>query len=124
MTRRRMVTAPAKRRRSTTFVLRLSERAKVSFRFQKARRGQRVGRRCLKPNPSRTNRRSCTRYTSWGPYWRTATLKKGTSRIRFVGKLGRRWLPSGRWRARIVARDPAGNKSRTRTLHFKVLRRR
>jgi hypothetical protein len=122
MTRRRMITAPAKRRRGTTFVLRLSERARVSFRFQKARRGQKVRHRCVKPDPSRARRRSCTRYTSWGPYRRTAILKKGTSKVRFAGKLGRRWLPSGRWRARIVARDPAGNRSRTRTLHFKVLR--
>lgn len=122
MTRRRLITAPAKRRRGSTFVLKLSERARVSFRFQKARRGKKVGRRCVKPTPSRAGRRSCTRYTNWGPYLRTKILKKGTSRVRFAGKLGRRRLPSGRWRTRIVARDPAGNRSRSRTLRFKVRR--
>lgn len=124
MTRRRVITASAKRRRGTTFVLRLSERAKVTFRFQRGRRGRKVGRRCVKPRSSNARRRSCTRYTSWGPRLRTATLRKGTSRVRFAGKLGRRRLPSGRWRAVIVARDAAGNRSRSRTLHFKALRRR
>ncbi len=45
----------------------------------------------------------------------------GEGLIRFTARAGKRPLRSGRYRATLVARDRAGNLSRPRVLHFRVL---
>ncbi len=80
--------------RGTRFRYRLSEAARVTVRIQRARPGRR--------------------------YIRVGTLRrsgaKGANSIRFTGKIGRRALRPGRYRAVISATDAAGNRSpRSRT---------
>ena len=82
-----------------------------------------VGRRCAKPTRRNRRLRVCTRFLDWGPDLRTKPLRAGASKARFSGKLGRRRLASGRWRAFLVATDAAGNRSRARAVRFRVLRR-
>jgi hypothetical protein len=43
--------------------------------------------------------------------------------VPFSGRLGRRALKPGRYRAVIAATDAAGNKSSTVTLTFRIVRR-
>ncbi|HET8821953.1 MAG TPA: hypothetical protein VFM57_10435 [Thermoleophilaceae bacterium] len=42
--------------------------------------------------------------------------------MRFSGRIGRRKLRPGVYRARFVAADAAGNRSRTATVRFRIVR--
>jgi hypothetical protein len=48
--------------------------------------------------------------------------KVGSNTIKFRGRIGRRALPRGRYRAEITALDRAGNRSTARRLTFRVVR--
>jgi hypothetical protein len=43
--------------------------------------------------------------------------------IAFSGRVGRKALKTGSYRALVTARDAAGNRSRQRTLSFKIVKR-
>ena len=43
--------------------------------------------------------------------------------MKFSGRIGRKALKPGRYRALITATDGAGNKSKTKQLKFRVVRR-
>lgn len=55
-----------------------------------------------------------------------ATLRRagrpGANRIALTGRIGRRALRPGRYRLRVTATDAAGNRSRTRTRTFRIVR--
>lgn len=103
----------------TTFRFTLSEEARVAISIERRTRGRRVGRRCRKETSRNRKRRRCTRYVKAGSVSRAAT--KGRTRLAFSGRLRGRPLPAGRYRARIVATDAAGNRSRTRTISFTIV---
>jgi hypothetical protein len=86
--------------RGTRFRYTLSEAARVTLKIQRALPGRRARYRTL-----RTLKRSGA---------------KGANRIRFSGRLGRRALRRGRYRAVIRAVDGAGNRSAPRTARFRV----
>jgi hypothetical protein len=122
MTKRRVRTRGAKR--GSTFVVGLSEPARLEIRFQRIRPGRMVKGRCAKASRRNRHRRACTRFVGWGRALRTATEAQGTARVTFSGKLHGHRLPLGRWRALIVAIDAAGNRSLPRRLRFSVIRSR
>ena len=98
---RRRTPRIAKVRRGTTFVFRLSEDARTTITI-----ARRKGRRLL----------------------RTATLvrartRAGTNRIAYTGRIRRRVLRPGRYRATVRAVDAAGNRSAPRRVAFTVVRR-
>jgi PKD domain len=88
-------------RRGSAFRFRLSESARVRIAIQrrKGRRFRRVGRTLAR------------------------RAKQGANRVKFTGRIGRKALKPGRYRARLTATDPAGNRSKTRTLRFRIVRR-
>ncbi len=112
--------AAQRRRRGTTFRYTLSEPARVLFTISRARPGRRVGRRCVKPTRRNRARRKCTRYV----LVRRFAAQAGTAptRKKFSGRIGRRSLKPGRYRATLTARDAAGNVSAPRRLRFRVVR--
>lgn len=63
--------------------------------------------------------RSCTRLKNVGTLKRTGTT--GQDSVAFTGKLGRRALGVGRYRATIVVTDAAGNKSVPRSASFRIV---
>ena len=65
-------------------------------------------------------RRGTRRATRVGTLTRTA--RAGGNRVRFSGRIGRRKLRPGSYRARVTATDPAGNRSRTATVRFRIAR--
>jgi hypothetical protein len=89
--------------RGTAFRFRLSEPATVRIAIERAGCGRKRG--------------------AVGTLTRRG-LKAGRHRIAFSGRIGRRALRPGRYRARLTATDPSGNRSRTRTLRFRVVRAR
>jgi hypothetical protein len=78
----------------------LSEPADVRIRIERARRHRRVG--------------SLTRHD----------LPAGANTVRFRGRIGRRRLAAGRYRAVVTATDPAGNRSTPRRTRFTITRAR
>lgn len=106
--------------RGTTFRFALSEDARVVFTIHRVVPGRRVGRRCVKPTPRNRSKRSCKRYVK--PRRFAMNAKAGANRKRFSGRIGRRSLAPGSYRATLVARDLAGNASAARRLRFRVVR--
>ena len=51
------------------------------------------------------------------------SARTGANSIRFSGRIGKRALRPGRYRAEISATDAAGNHSAVRRLSFRVVRR-
>lgn len=106
--------------RGTTFAYRLSEAARVLFTIQRPATGRRVGNACQRPSRQNRLRRKCTRYIRVGAFAQTGV--KGQNRKRWSGKIGRRSLAPGRYRASLTARDGAGNRSKVRLLSFRIVR--
>ena len=110
--------APVKK--GTTFRYSLSEAAGVTFTVQRRGRGRRVGRSCKKPTRANRKRRKCTRYTRVGAFRHQGAA--GSNSKRFSGKIGRKALRPGRYRALLVAVDAAGNRSAERRVRFRVVK--
>jgi hypothetical protein len=97
------------------FVFRLSGAAQVTITIEQRLRGRRRGRRCVRPRPGL--RRRCTRFRRRGRLFRAG--RAGANRVFFTGRIGRRALPAGRYRATITATN-TGGPSRPRTTNFRV----
>ena len=110
-------------KRGTTFRYRLSEDARVVFTIQRALPGRKVGGRCRRPTARNRSRPRCTRYVRVRGGRFAAAAHAGANRKRFSGRIGRRALKPGRYRASLVATDAAGNASRPpKRLAFRVIR--
>jgi hypothetical protein len=105
--------------RGTTFRYSLSAAARVVFTIDRRLPGRRVGRRCVAPTRANRGRRRCTRLRRAGRFARASVA--GANAKRFSGKIGRRRLVPGRYRARLVARA-GGLSSLPRLLYFRVVR--
>jgi hypothetical protein len=112
--------AAARRPRGTRFRYRLSEEATVRISIARRALGRRVGRRCRPPSRRLSGRRRCVRYVRVGVL--RASGKAGANKLRFTGRIGRRALRPGRYRARATATDLAGNIGAERHLTFRVVR--
>ncbi len=79
-----------------------------------------MGRTCRAPTRSNRRKRRCTRYVTVG------TLKRrglqGVNRVVFTGRIGRRALKPGSYRATATAKDAAGNVSRPSVAAFTIAR--
>ena len=107
---------------ATTLSLRVSEAAKLTITVQRERPGKRGG---TKRKPTchavarATKRHACLALTTDGTM--TRTLKAGSVKIAFDGRVGGRKLAVGPHRLVLVARDAAGNASKSATVRFTVL---
>lgn len=86
---------------------------------ERARPGRRSGRRCVAPRARLKQR--CTRYTA--VHALTRRSRSGANRIAYSGRVGARRLAPGQYRATLMARDAAGNRSRPAQVRFTVVRR-
>ena len=111
----------ARAKRGTAFGYTLSEAARVVFTIERATVGRRVGRRCRRRTRSNRNRRRCTRYVRAGRFAKRSAAS--ANRHPFSGRIGGRSLRPGKYRATLVATDAAGNRSASRRLNFKVVKR-
>jgi streptogramin lyase len=117
-------TAKIAAKTGTTIRYTLSEAAKVTLRFDRKLKGRRVKkgkkRVCAKPTRKNRKKHACTRYKSSGTLTRTS--KKGKNSVKFTGRIGKKALRRGGYRLTVLATDAAGNKSKPRTLSFKVVK--
>ena len=103
----------------TTIRLTLSEDARVTLRIDRGFTGRRRGRSCVRPTRTQRRARRCVRYATVAEARLSA--HRGTTRLRFSGRVGRRLLAPGRSRVVVEARDRAGNRARPRTAYFTLL---
>jgi hypothetical protein len=106
--------------RGTKFRFALSEDARVVFTIHRVLPGRRVGGRCVKQTARNRSKRACKRYVK--PRRFAMSAPAGTNTKRFSGRIGRRTLALGSYRATLVARDAAGNASKAKRLSFRVVR--
>jgi CSLREA domain-containing protein len=106
----------------TVFRYALSEAAQVTLKIERPTKGRKVGRSCKKATRKLRKKPSCTRYVAAG-----ATIKRngvaGANSIAFSGRIGRKALRPGSYRATLGATDAAGNKATVRRVSFKIVRR-
>jgi hypothetical protein len=112
--------ARARRRapQGSAFRFTVSERSTVILRIDRLAPGRRVGKRCVAPTRRLRRRRACTRFVRAGTL--TRTLPAGRRSIAFSGRIGRRALRVGSYRAVVTAVDAARNVSRARTVTFEI----
>jgi hypothetical protein len=102
----------------TTFRYTLSEAAKVTVVVSRSGAGRLAGGRCVKPTPKVSRKPKCD--LPAGTLIRRGTV--GKNQIPFTGRLGRRALTPGTYRATFTATDLAGNRSRAKSLTFTIIR--
>ena len=127
MTRRRFrvgtdATAISAAGRGSVFTFALSEDARTSIAIARQRPGRRAGSRCVKSTRKNRARKRCTYFVVLGTITRAQT-KRGANRVAFSGRLGKRKLPFGSYRATLAAVDAAGNRSAPRRVSFRLVRR-
>ena len=117
------VAARAKRhKRGTTFVFRSSEAGTATLKMSRAHPGRRRGKRCVKPTRKNRRAKRCTRYIAVKPSLKRA-VATGATAVPFSGRIGRRALKPGKYRVTVVVADAAGNRSKPRSIGFRVVRR-
>jgi hypothetical protein len=120
------VTAAAAKKKKKTpvgtrFSWRLSESAKVTLRIERATSGRRKGRSCVKPTKKLRKAKKCTLWVRAGTLTRQSAA--ATTKLTFSGRIGKKALKAGSYRAVVSAVDAAGNASAKRTVAFKVVKR-
>jgi hypothetical protein len=104
----------------------LSKRSTVTITFARKLQGRltaatrKSARRCVKGSAKLAKRPRCTRLRSAGKLVR-ARLAAGKRTIAFSGRVNGRALPSGRYRATIVATDRSHRRSRPKTASFTIV---
>jgi len=112
-------------RRGTTLRFALSEPATVRVAIQRRASGRRVGGRCRAATRGNRARKRCPRWVTAGRTLVRRDLAAGPTRIAFSGRIGRRALRPGRYRASLTAVDAAGNRSRgPARVRFQIVRAR
>jgi hypothetical protein len=108
-----------RRGRAMQFRFHLSETAAVKLKIQRALPGRRQGGACRAPSARNRTGRRCTRFVRLTTL--SATGKQGANTVPFSGRVKRRKLATGRYRALVTAVDAAGNRSIARAVSFKVV---
>lgn len=110
----------ARVRRGTSFEFTLKAPAKVTIAITRPTPGVRDGRRCIATSAThRAHGRRCTRAVKVGTLTR-ANLQSGSNAIAFSGRIGRRALRPGAYKATLTARNAKG-KSKPVAVKFSVV---
>jgi hypothetical protein len=109
------------RPRGTAFRYTLSEPAQLGVAIERRAAGRRVGTRCRAATRRLRKRPRCTRWLPRGSF--AASAVAGPNRTPFSGRIRRRALKRGRYRARLAATDAAGNRSAEQRVRFRIVRR-
>lgn len=98
---------------------RLSEAATTSFTVERGSPGSKHGKKCGKARP-KGGAKPCTRYSVIKPSL-SDPGDAGLNSVRFMGRLGKKALKPGKYRLSAIAIDAAGNRSKPRTVAFRVV---
>ena len=108
-------------RRGTTFVYSTSEAAHLTIAVQRRASGRRAkGGKCVKATRGNRRAKTCVRWLGRGKLTRVGA--KGLNALPFSGRIGRKALAPGRYRALFGAADLSGNRSGAKALGFKIVK--
>jgi hypothetical protein len=111
--------------KGTRFTWISSEPGTAKLRIQRALPGRKVKRKgktvCAKPRRSLRKHKKCTRFSRGVTLTRHA--KTGLNALKFTGRVKKKALKPGHYRASLTETDAAGNRSRTRHLSFRIVKR-
>jgi len=105
----------------TAFRFTLNARANVGIAIERKTRGRKVGRQCRRATRKLRKKKACVRWVKAGALRRNGTAA-GRRSVAFSGRIGRRALKPGAYRAVIKASNAAGS-SKPVTVTFTVVRR-
>jgi hypothetical protein len=108
-------------RRGTSFAYALSEAAKVTIELSRLRPGRVSGGLCRKPSRRLARKPHCTIAVPVGVLRQNAVA--GEKRFPFTGRIGRRPLLPGRYRATATATDAYGHESQATSGSFRIVSR-
>ena len=111
--------AAAKVKRGTRFTYTLSEPAKVVIAIDRKAKGRRAGKKCVKVTPANRSHKPCTRFVRKGTL--STQEQAGRQSLNWSGRLKGKALKPGRYRARAVAVDASGQRSKPRSVGFKIV---
>jgi VCBS repeat-containing protein len=112
----------ARAKRGTKFTFTLSEASRVVFTFQLKVKGRKVGTKCVRAtSKNKKGHKACTLLVRFGSF--AVQGKKGVNTKSFSGKIGKKSMKPGKYRASLVATDAAGNKSKAKLLNLKVVKK-
>ena len=109
-------------KRGTSFHYQLSEAATVTVTLIHRSAGRRIAGRCQSRTRANRTRPACIRLREVGRLSQQGVAGRNTKR--FSGWVGGRKLRPGRYQARFVATDAAGNRSISKSVRFTIVRRR
>jgi CSLREA domain-containing protein len=116
--RREVAVAAAK---GTTIRYALSESARVTVTIERRTRGRKVKGKCRKQTRANRRKPACTLWVRAGRF--AVASVAGANRKKFSGRIGRRVLKPGNYRAVLVATDAANNASAPKRLGLRIVRR-
>ena len=111
----------ARAKKGTVFSYALSEPSGVTLTLERVTTGRRKGKDCVAATKKNKKGRKCRRYVKAGAISRTGVLGKNS--VPFSGRIGKKALKPGNYRASIVATDAAKNASPARTVAFTVVKK-
>ncbi|HTY29531.1 MAG TPA: hypothetical protein VMD51_15525, partial [Mycobacterium sp.] len=106
-------------KRGTTFRYTLSAAATTTILIERKGTGRLVRGKCVAQTKRTTHLKRCTLFVKAGTLTRKA--RKGMNTLAFSGRIGRKALTPGTYRASITARISTGPVSRPRTATFTIL---
>jgi hypothetical protein len=108
-------------RKGAIFRYRLSENARVVFKIQRSLPGRRSRGGCRRVTARNAHKRHCFRYKKkFGTFVQHGVA--GKNRKRFSGKIRKKRIRPGRYRATLVATGVTGLKSKPKRVTFRVVR--
>jgi hypothetical protein len=98
----------------------LSEASMVTFSVTKTVAGRKRRGKCEKPSKRNRRGKACKLTVALGSF--AGPGNAGADSFKFTGRLKGRKLPPGRYKLVLVAKDAAGNKSKSSSKPFKIVR--
>jgi len=114
-------TPKAAAKRGTTIRFTVSEAATLRITVGRRAAGRKVKGRCKPPTRRLRKKPKCVRWIKRGTL--TRAVPAGSGRVAFTGRVGRKALKRGKHRFALVAVDAAGNRSATKAVKFKIVKR-
>jgi DNA-binding beta-propeller fold protein YncE len=106
-------------KKGTTFSYTLSEPARVVFTIERVLSGRKAGGKCVAQTKSNAKNKRCTRLVRAGRF--AAQGKAGKNTKKFSGRIAKKKLAAGSYRATLVATDPSKNASKPARASFTVV---
>ena len=106
---------------STKLTYGLSERATLTVKIQRIKKGRRVNGKCRKQTAANRTRKACKRFVKL-PGKIETTAGAGVNKVTIPARIGGRKLKPGRYRLVAQARDAAGNQSTVKRIAFRIKR--